>query len=95
MLVKSLLEDSSIYVIIFEEVIEYLYNSNLVMGEIKRILRKDSMLILRLILSTHNLSSWIKGVEADSLSRFLSKVDKTLSHFPSLASHMFIVTRKS
>ncbi|WP_016731738.1 class I SAM-dependent methyltransferase [Saccharolobus islandicus] len=140
--------DSSIDVVIFEEVIEHLYNSDLVISEIKRVLKKGGILIL----STPNLSSWInrlvllfgyqpfshdvsflggfgrlkfkdqtnghiksftlramkeylryfgfnvleiRGVEADGLSGFLSKVDRIISYFPSLASHMFIVARKA
>ncbi|WP_338116285.1 methyltransferase domain-containing protein [Saccharolobus islandicus] len=37
---------SSIDVVIFEEVIEHLYNSDLVMSEIKRVLNRDGILIL-------------------------------------------------
>ncbi|QGA55489.1 methyltransferase domain-containing protein [Sulfolobus sp. E5-1-F] len=53
---KIPLANSSIDVIIFEEVIEHLYNSDLVMSEIKRLLRSEDGI---LILSTPNLSSWI------------------------------------
>jgi SAM-dependent methyltransferase len=52
---KVPLADSSIDVVIFEEVIEHLYNSDLIISEIKRILKKDGILIV----STPNLSSWI------------------------------------
>ena len=43
--------------LIFEEVIEHLYNSDLVLSEIYRVLKKGDNGIL--ILSTPNLSSWI------------------------------------
>ncbi|BDC17389.1 methyltransferase domain-containing protein [Acidianus sp. HS-5] len=49
------MKDSSIDVIIFEEVIEHLYNSDLVMSEIKRLLKKGGIIVL----STPNLASWI------------------------------------
>ena len=52
---KIPLNDNSIDVIIFEEVIEHLYNSDLVMSEIKRLLKDGGILIL----STPNLASWI------------------------------------
>ncbi|BCU67961.1 hypothetical protein HS7_13980 [Sulfolobales archaeon HS-7] len=52
---KIPLDDSSIDVIIFEEVVEHLYNSDLVIGEIKRLLKREGILIL----STPNLASWI------------------------------------
>ena len=45
------LSDKSIDVIIFEEVIEHLYNSDLVMIEIKRLLKEGGTLVL----STPNL----------------------------------------
>ena len=48
------LSDKSIDVI-FEEVIEHLYNSDLVMNEIKRLLKEGGILIL----STPNLASGI------------------------------------
>jgi len=50
-------KDSSINAVIFEEVIEHLYNSDLVLSEIYRVLKKGSNGIL--ILSTPNLSSWV------------------------------------
>lgn len=37
----------------------------------------------------------IRGVEADGLSGFLTKIDKVFSRIPSLASHMFIVAENS
>jgi len=140
-------KDSSISVVVFEEVIEHLYNSDLVVSEIHRVLKKGDGL---LILSTPNLSSWInrltllagyqpfshdvsfikgfgrladkdqsnghiksftlkamieyieyygfqvvekKGTIADG-PRWLSSLDRFFSHFPSLASHMFIVAKK-
>ncbi len=55
---KIPLEDSSIDVIIFEEVIEHIYNSDLAVSEIKRILKEEGILIL----STPNLASWINRV---------------------------------
>ncbi|BCS94090.1 class I SAM-dependent methyltransferase [Metallosphaera javensis (ex Sakai et al. 2022)] len=143
------LDDESIDIVIFQEVIEHLYNSDLVMKEIYRVLRKNGLLIL----STPNLSSWInritlalgyqpfshdvsfiagfgrikyknqtnghiksftlramieylkyynfslikiKGVEADGInSKLVELIDKTLSRFPSLASHMFVVAKKT
>ncbi|ADX84919.1 class I SAM-dependent methyltransferase [Saccharolobus islandicus] len=145
---KIPLGDASIDVVIFEEVIEHLYNSDLIISEIKRVLKKGGILIL----STPNLSSWInrlvlllgyqpfshdvsflggfgrlkfkdqtnghiksftlkamldylkyfgfnvveiRGVEADGLSGFLTKIDKVFSRIPSLASHMFIVAENS
>lgn len=142
------LDNNIIDVVIFQEVIEHLYNSDLVMKEIYRVLKKNGILIL----STPNLSSWInrlvllfgyqpfshdvsfiagfgrikfkeqtnghiksftlkamkeylnhfgynilevKGVEADGAgNKLIDTLDKFFSHFPSLASHMFIVARK-
>ena len=49
------LSDESIDVILFEEVVEHLYNSDLVMSEIKRLLKESGILVL----STPNLASWI------------------------------------
>jgi len=141
--------DSSVNAVIFEEVIEHLYNSDLVLSEIHRVLKKGDNGIL--ILSTPNLSSWInrlalfmgyqpfshdvsfvkgfgrlaykdqtnghiksftlramieyleyfgfevidkRGLIADGIPSWLSALDRFFSHFPSLASHMFIVAKK-
>jgi 2-polyprenyl-3-methyl-5-hydroxy-6-metoxy-1,4-benzoquinol methylase len=52
---KIFIQSESVDVVIMEEVIEHLYNSDLVISEIHRILKRNGILIL----STPNLASWI------------------------------------
>lgn len=47
------LDDNTIDLVLFQEVIEHLYNSDLIMAEIGRVLKPNGLLIL----STPNLSS--------------------------------------
>jgi len=52
------LDDNTIDIVLFQEVIEHLYNSDLIMTEIRRVLKPRGLLIL----STPNLASWTNRV---------------------------------
>jgi SAM-dependent methyltransferase len=52
------LDDNTIDIVLFQEVIEHLYNSDLIMTEIRRVLKPKGLLIL----STPNLASWTNRV---------------------------------